>query len=150
MLFQSSLLLGLLAASAALGRTIVNLDQETGTILHKRSPFRPYVENPHSRNHIVHKQNPTGVIGPAAPKAKENKGDEANAKAIAAQQEVVNCLRAELDAAIVKLEKLKSGQVGEGGEEEKEGHHKGGSSGHPNPSSGYHLDSTPGSPSPAV
>ncbi|KNF00306.1 hypothetical protein PSTG_06479 [Puccinia striiformis f. sp. tritici PST-78] len=128
--FQSSILLALLLASVAFGRSIVNLDQEMGTILHKRSPPPSSGEDHHLQYHHVNNLKFVDGIGPSIggyghdtdsapnPRIQRGKGSgkgkssnnekKANAKAIVAQRRKVDLLRNQLEEATEKLDQLQN------------------------------------------
>ncbi|KAI9624952.1 hypothetical protein H4Q26_016519 [Puccinia striiformis f. sp. tritici PST-130] len=108
--FQSSILLALLLASVAFGRSIVNLDQEMGTILHKRSPPPSSGEDHHLQYHHVNNLKFVDGIGPSIGGYGKSSNNEkkANAKAIVAQRRKVDLLRNQLEEATEKLDQLQN------------------------------------------
>ncbi|KAA1104133.1 hypothetical protein PGT21_050355 [Puccinia graminis f. sp. tritici] len=121
MSFQRSLLLALFIASVAMCRTVVNLDQETGTMLDKRSVV-PLMNNPPWRfanineghNHDKYSSQGKGPkIIKKGPKPDKGSGKEKE-KAIAGQPKRESLGEKKLDeaAAAQQQNRKKSGSHG--------------------------------------
>ncbi|EHS62698.1 uncharacterized protein PGTG_22620 [Puccinia graminis f. sp. tritici CRL 75-36-700-3] len=112
MSFQRILLLVLFVASVALGRTVVNLDQQTG-LLEKRTRT-PLFKDPLNRAVNVDSRHPKGKFHDAVPVPGKYPKNEKNGsaekedltkekeEAIAEQQKKVDLAKEKLDEAIAK------------------------------------------------